>query len=390
MSLATLMNHHRWSTGQDASAQQRIKRIFAFDDDLVSSPPVIGSTLVRILLDDLMDTARQPMHVFQEKQPPPGGFCVGTLSTQQLVQELMKVQNFKFPMTFPRAITLLRSRGMDPETVLAAGLHSWKLAIFPAFKFSVLRTGTDKKVIRRKNEFWRIAALDKTRPSVDRVNVVTGDVLLKIQSYDLTYECHLKPFKTSGLPWMEEVLARLAGEKLSHDDTTNICTFVSGIALLEHGVYVKFRAMGDLEKKLKIDQQCLQELGILGPMVWPHCHSPQLYRLHLDIPNTVKLPATTQKSMEWTDSDEVQPEEPLEEHQDYQDDQQNIQATPPAQLPPKWNRPWSKKEIELMEQSVAEKKTIAKSYEIFSKLCKDNGLAVRTLPSYKRKVLRIE
>ena len=104
-----------------------------------------------------MDPEEPPLHVFKWDKPS-FGLLMGGVSKEQLVTELMKIENFSFPSTFPKAMAMLRAKGnLNPEEILTSGLETLKITQFPAFKLSVLPTGSIRKVLWKKHECWTIA-----------------------------------------------------------------------------------------------------------------------------------------------------------------------------------------------------------------------------------------
>ena len=136
-----------------------------------------------------MDPEEPPLHVFKWDKPS-FGLLTGGVSKEQLVTELMKIENFSFPSTFPKAMAMLRAKGnLNPEEILTSRLETLKITQFPAFKLSVLPTGSIRKVLWKKHECWTIADVaDVTLTGTKSVPAITGDVFLNIQSLGLIYD----------------------------------------------------------------------------------------------------------------------------------------------------------------------------------------------------------
>ena len=376
--------------------QRRVKRMFTFYDCLDSSAPVVGRALIRILLEDLMDTNNISFHLFQQDSPPFGS-TKGAISVEQLVGELLKVDNFKYPATFPRAVALLRSKGRDLADVLQNGLASLKLKFFPAFKISVLPTGIggsrsiwgSKKLIWKNKELWRVHTTGQIGPDATLIETIAGDVCINLQSRGLTYEANIKPCQEFGMPWLEEVVGRLSGENLNHEQMVAVCTFISAIALMNNNRFVHYTELAKLHKQLPITQGRLQQLSILDNTLFAGFRVFNLYRLHMDIPHGLKFPEA-RKILEWNDAHTQQPEERADPGKEDEVEEENVTLTGIVQLPYNWQKNWLETELQLLTDTFTRDNNVRYCYEKYVKLCKDKGLGVRSYQAYKKKAITMK
>lgn len=373
----------------DTSQQARIQRLFGFSDILQASAAIVGRRLCRIILEDLMgaNTSMEPL----TRDLPPGR-SVGAISARQLVDSLEKADRFNYPATFPRAVILLRAQGRDLQDILHAGLASLNLRYFPAFRVSQLPTGGGRKLICNKYEFWRIIHADTDVAAAQDfdqlLSQVTGDVILKLQTKDLTYAVTTKPLAVQGLPWLKEVLLRLEGDNLNNADIVEVSTFVTCVALLHNGRYVDYARLAQLHQKLPLSQHRLQQLQILDSTIMAGFRLFKLYTLHSDIPYKVNFQPKLPKQTEWKADDE-QPQDVGQDDHITQEGDENLVHTQPMQLPFNYKSPWSDKELQFWQQSRAEDiVSVHNGYEIFCKICHFNRIPCRSFQAYKRRCCR--
>ena len=365
--------------------QRRIKRLFTFSDCLEASNPVIGSKLLRLLVQDLYDNEQVPFHSLKLEYPPTGGRCVGTITMEQLVTELSVTTRFNYPCTFGRACKILQAHGRSLLDVLRAGLLEVGFAYFPAFK--VIDQSRHPKVSWNWKHFWNITLSQRAISLPARVALVTGDVLVNLENKKLTFARNLQPYKDNGMPWMENILSRLEKQNLSHDQLVHICTFLSSIALLQQNIYVDYNVLSRIELDLALSQKRLRQLQIQSAFLLQGINILKLWKLHEDIP--IKLQLTSQpaagRPRQWAHHHVEQPLENLVP--DSHSEDQDIQVIRTRNLPANWKRAWSPEELDLVNEAIKRQpdKTNRQCYELYTKLCTEHQIPARTFAAFKWK-----
>ena len=72
---------------------------------------------------------------FTHDHPPPSMMCKGSITLDQLVDELTDKMRFCFPFIYGRAIEIVVEAGRCVATALKTGIQDLKLTHFPAIKF---------------------------------------------------------------------------------------------------------------------------------------------------------------------------------------------------------------------------------------------------------------
>ncbi|CAM4735956.1 unnamed protein product [Leuciscus chuanchicus] len=191
----------------------RIQRLFGFADSFEAANTVIGTELLRLILCDLGQTTQVSVMNLANVSPPAECKCTGTISREQLLEELVeKINRFTFPSTARRAAQLLEEHGKPLRDILRSALAYTSIQYFPAMK--VIDSARNPKVSWNKKDMLNVLA-PQQNPSPDAVAAaLEGDVIVNLVSRGLTYERNLASAKANGMPWMKHVLARLNQEKM--------------------------------------------------------------------------------------------------------------------------------------------------------------------------------
>ncbi|CAM4685443.1 unnamed protein product [Leuciscus chuanchicus] len=330
----------------------RIQRLFGFADSFEAANTVIGTELLRLILCDLGQTTQVSVMNLANVSPPAECKCTGTISREQLLEELVeKINRFTFPSTARRAAQLLEEHGKPLRDILRSALAYTSIQYFPAMK--VIDSARNPKVSWNKKDMLNVLA-PQQNPSPDAVAAaLEGDVIVNLVSRGLTYERNLASAKANGMPWMKHVLARLNQEKMDRTQLVQVCTFVSCLALMKQSIYIDYGKLAMLASLLPISQHKLKMLQIQSPILYEGLVNPKIWRLHHTIPFKItpiitEKPKVTHKApLHVTVGEELQPEEEIEEGQV----PEVISHTPSMALPAGMTRRWTPRELDLAYQA---------------------------------------
>lgn len=379
---------HHWTKSE--IQMRRVKRIFEFADCLQASDVIIGRNLINIVLGDLYDPVLPTLHDLKQDRPPTGYQCTGGITTEQLSQELCQTRRFKYPCTFKRATDMLDATSGPLNAILLAGLNETGLKYFPALK--TIDAGRNPRVSWNGRHVWQILSADMPASALDKVQLVTNDVIISMESKRLTFSRNLQPFRDNGMPWIEAIIKRLEKQKLSHKELVHVCTFLSAIAFIQQGIYINFVVLGSMEMNLPVKQFQLKLLQIQSKFLLPAINVFKAWRLHEDIP--IKLtkeykiqPAKHAQWVKYTEEDI-----PLDELDDVKDteDGQNVVRLAVVNLPAHFKRAWSSRECSMLNDILKGSTGLTRKemYEKYIKLCSDNSIAARTFSAFKQKIIQ--
>lgn len=366
----------------------RIQRLFGFMDSFEAAYPVTGTELLKLILCDLGETTEVSVMSLANISPPAHCKCTGTISREQLLEELVeKIKRFTYPSTAKRAAELLEEHGKPLRDILRSALAFTGIQYFPAMK--VIDSARNPKVSWNKKDMLNVLA-PQQNPSLDAIAAaVEGDVIVNLVSRGLTYERNLASAKANGMPWMKDVLARLKQENLDRTQLVQVCTFVSCLALLKQSIYIDYGKLAMLASLLPVSQHKLKMLQIQGPILFEGFVNPKIWRLHHSIPFKI-APIITQKpkvpqKVHWHDAggEELQPEEEMEEEHE----QEVISHTPSMVLPAGMTRRWTSRELDLAYQArMKSGSSVNSAYRVYVDLCFQADIPCRSLNAFKCKI----
>lgn len=165
----------------------RIQRLFGFADSFEAAYPVIGTELFKLILCDLGETTQVSIMNPANISPPAQCKCTGTISREQLLEELVdKIKRFKYPSTAKRAAELLKQHGKPLRDILGSALAFTSIQYFPAMK--MIDSARNAKLSWNKKDMLNVLA-PQQNPSLDAIAAaVEGDVIVNLVSRGLTYE----------------------------------------------------------------------------------------------------------------------------------------------------------------------------------------------------------
>lgn len=376
---------------KEHQVQARIQRLFGFADKLEATFSVIGEELFHIILRGL--SYRDVMYSVGiddlTHDKPPHGRCTGIISAEQLLSELEQVRRFTYPATFSRAAALLEAAGKPLQDVLKAGLSRIGIKYFPAVK--VIDASRNPKASWNTKDFWNVLAPKEAPTLHARAAVMERDVAVNMVNKGLTFAKNLEAAKENGMPWMEEVLRRLSGEKkLTREQLVQVCTFVSCVAFLQQHIFIDYQPLAKLESELPIPQAQLRLLQVQSKLLLPNVNKPKVWRIHDSIPIKVlaiKKPQLQPRPTTWHEHDpEVQEEDAEVEMQDNETENQAISHTVSMVLPASSKRVWSSQETDLVHESKVRGGTSVKAaYKVYVDLCFKADIPHRSIDAYKKK-----
>jgi len=112
---------------------------------------------------------------------------------------------------------------------------------------------------------------------------MSSSVIIELEKQDLVYNNKLKSVQGI-LPWIKPCLKKLSKEKLDETQIILNLTFVSCIALMMEGWYVRFTTFFKLEKQLPLKQFHLRLLEIQSKYLLENFTTNRIWRLHHSIP----------------------------------------------------------------------------------------------------------
>lgn len=366
----------------------RIQRLFGFADSFEAAYPVIGTELLKLILCDLGETTQVSVMNLANISPPAQCKCTGTISREQLLEELVeKIKRFTYPSTAKRAAELLEEHGKPLRDILRSALAFTSIQYFPAMK--VTDSARNPKVSWNKKDMLNVLA-PQQNPSLDAIAAaVEGDVIVNLVSRGLTYERNLASAKANGMPWMKHVLARLKQENMDRTQLIQVCTFVSCLALMKQSIYIDYGKLSMLASLLPISQHKLKMLQIQSPILYEGFINPKIWRLHHSIPFKIAPIITEKPKVPWkvhrhdTGGEELQPEEGMEEEQE----QEVISHTPSMVLPAGMTRRWTPRELDLAYQARRkEGSSVNSAYRVYVNLCFQADIPCRSLNAFKSKI----
>ena len=378
---------------KDEKQKARIQRVFAFADYVEAAFPVVGKRLLRVVLSDLLENNNLSREAFTKNVPPSVGRCTGTLSTGQLVEQLLKVKMFAYPYTYGRAAALLEAAGKPVRDILDSALTSLAITFFPAIK---LHDETrNAKVSWNKRDYWNVLAPLQNPTPQAKAALFEADVVVELISRGLTFEKNLAAAKENGMPWMLAVLERLDGERrnLSRPQLVTVCTFLSCIALLQQGVYVDYNSLSRLEMALPVTQARLRLLQIQSKNILPAVSKLTIYRLDHEIPFKI-TPLQVGLRQVKPDAWHEQQQQHQQQAEDFEDllhddneQQQTVTHTPSLALPAGYKMRWSSQELDLAHQAIQAHGGSAsmQAYKLYVDLCINARTPTRTHDAFKKK-----
>ncbi|XP_063962071.1 uncharacterized protein LOC135155775 [Lytechinus pictus] len=375
--------------------QERVNRLFAFSDSLHAGDVVIGRSLLMILFGDLYNSDVFSIESFTRDHPVPPMQCSGSISLEQLAHELIIRSRFPFPFAFGRALEMLSISSIDALRVIKAGVVELKLTHFPALQFR--DESNHQRAQWNRKAAWQIIFPGGKESTSAKAASLSADVLVNLETRKLTFARNLAVFKDTGMPWMVPVVSRLAHLDLDRRQMTDICVFVSGAALIQQSIYVDYNKLSYLELDLALPQKRLQSLEILSNSLIAGINRMKVYRLHERIPYKVPKPqplVNPRSSVRQTSAAGVPeaPEENINPSEDYDEVgvQQDVTVMEIRNLPANYRRPWSTRELELLQASNhAAKGSQILAYKEYVRMCTENRIPTRSWNAFEHKSRRL-
>ena len=194
---------------------------------------------------------------------------------------------------------------------------------------------------------------------------------------------------TQNITFLFQLLLRLHGKLRNRLELLVVATGVSGIALMESGIFVEYDALLTVLGSMGLTQADLVRLHVLQDASIVRLNQGYILHLAKDMPTT--LPAAPSRSPggrvpKPREAPRVAPvEEQLTGQVDSDDEDQNVTvcSTQPAGGP----KPWSKKDNELaISASYLSLRSVKEKYNKYCENCQIAGVIPRTYKAFEHKV----
>lgn len=380
---------HHWTLKE--TQKERICRLFSFGDFLSCNDPVLGSRTLLLLIEE-MKCCRDENSVIptlladlRKVSKPSWSTCVMSVTAEHLCDDLSKVEVFKYPMTFGRALHMIKNEERDVKAILLAGLCELHLNFFPSYR---KRNGFGWNNFQISKIFYEDALADENDFNV---NLLTTNIIDELEKEDLVFRSRLVN-SSSEFPWVWETCHRLRGMELKKQDLLHILAFVSCVCLVQNGYYVKFKSLLAYLDKMPLSQRDLQELKVLSVF---HLRGPlakTVYRIYEDIPHS--FPTATERlkvasDNEDTDDVNIEPEmeDPVEE--DDCASKEQVDLVPVRHVPARVHVPWNAVEMRILRDTIKDIKEPKKvMYSRYQRCCQEKGIPDRTYNAFAAAVQR--
>ncbi|KAK2887801.1 hypothetical protein Q8A67_016029 [Cirrhinus molitorella] len=318
---------------------------------------------------------RLPIETFKGPDRPIGNL-VGCRSLTEFCHEVCSRKGFRYPHTFGRALDIVRSFSKDPEGCLLQAMSSLKF--FPQIRY--WDEHRNIKASWNLKDFVELYKATEQPSAASRAASYLGDVCSRLDQMELTFSRNLRKYKAQGMPWLERCVARLPKEQM----LTGL-VFLSCVGLLMNGEFIHFERLTNLIGNLPVTQRHLQDLGILSKLLL--LHNPKVWRFHESVPYKVQavvaLPAS--REVQRRPRTESSAEEQVEE--DVEAEVELIIVLQTATVPANALTRWTEQETSFVDLSDRVPHSLAYANNI--KQCRDSGIPVCTLESFKRKRRRL-
>lgn len=370
--------------------KERLRRIFTFSDLLSGSYAMIGERYLSLLLHDLQCDI--PISNLACEDAPFHLKVLGSKDVNSVVETVCKVGPFlTYPAVTQRASYMLRERDLPLQQIIKASVIESGIRFFP--NVTLTDGSKNKKIQWNKKDVVEVSRGAQQLSRKGQVATMQADVLSYLLEGEFTFRSNLNLFP-NGIPWLDKLLCRLEGAKLSRKQTVLVATFVTIVGLLQNGVYADYRKIKHLLEDLPISQAGLKSRQILSAFYLQKLCGFTIWKLHDNLYANLHLPKKDDNKRKKAASVH-QPEEQSEQAEELgqleddgaQDDDgtQDVQVVVPMDLPTTYNnRKWQSVELKLLEEIAVERRP-ASAYRQYITLCRERQVPTRTFRAFERK-----
>ncbi|KAK6174073.1 hypothetical protein SNE40_017418 [Patella caerulea] len=383
---------------------QAVGLVFGLADQLQSAYPVLGSKLILILLKEL-HLRKNSFLIFGE--------FLSTLkasdsTSRPNVREKVSVGYLSFNLSkckglksaFGRALDIVsqKEEGIDLVEILSCGIIEMSLKIFP--KFKQYNSSRNQTLTWNGVDVWQVHVSNETA-AADKTSAIaiTCDVVNELEHHGLVHASKFRTFQILEFPWINPMLRKLKGCKLTHDQIQTIALFISSIALLQQGWYVDFKALVNLEGRLPLGQHKLRALEIQSQYLLGPVRKPRLWKIHESISIKLSIKENREETTV-TQNKPPQEEEEVEREELFlantekcveSDETPGVVISSTRHIPGGSKLRWSPDELEIIYdvRQNSNLKNLKNQYKFYQKLCQERGVPDRPLLAFKKKLYRM-
>lgn len=365
---------------KDKVQQQRVRRLFPFTEVLMAEPPVIGEQLVLILLKDIFQ--KDVVIDFFKGPQLPEGNLVDCRSVEELSKELVTRKGFGYPMTFARALEMLRFRGGDDIECLQAGLS--KIKFLP--KLTYCDESRQPKVNWNGKDYVELLHSSHSTLPEKEIAAFSGDILSNFEKMGLSSKANIRKYTEKGMPWIEACLERIP-KTLSRDKKVLVLTYLSCVAFIQQNDYINYDKLDLLEKEMGFQLEVLKNWQVLSNLLL--IYRPCVFRMPESIPYKVTISGILGKrsSPHPAQISEQQVEFQEEEEDLLKIEEEIVERVNGQTVPASEGAWWTLLELELLDPDMSV--THLEAYRSYVSHCNDRNLRIRSFTAFSKRRQRI-